>query len=91
MDNWTWLAALMNVGLGLSVCFENISVSERGVLFLSERHRSASRVSSGSDVAAEYDVSKRINRSKDLKVDYRKMFAAMIYAQARQQRGSVVV
>jgi len=46
-----------------------------------DRHRSASRLSSGSDVAAEYDVSKRINRSKDLKVDYRKMFAAMIYAQ----------
>jgi len=46
-----------------------------------ERNRSSSRLSSGSEFPAEYDVSKRLNKSKDLKVDYTKMFAAMVYAQ----------
>ena len=46
------------------------------------RESSASRLFSGSDFPAEYDVSKRMNKSKDLKVDYRKMLAAMVYAQA---------
>ena len=43
--------------------------------------RSVSRLFSTGDFPAEYDVSKKINKSKDLKVDYRKMFVAMIYAQ----------
>jgi len=46
------------------------------------RESSATRLFPGSDYPAEYDVSKRINKSKDLKVDYKKMFAAMVYAQA---------
>jgi len=48
---------------------------------IEDRQRSSSRHSAGSDFPAEYDVSKRLNKSKDLKVDYKKMFAAMIYAQ----------
>lgn len=46
-----------------------------------ERHRSPSSFSTGSDFPAEYDVSKRRNKSKDLRADYKKMVAAMAYAQ----------
>jgi len=52
------------------------------ILFQGGRESSATRLFPGSDYPAEYDVSKRINKSKDLKVDYKKMFAAMVYAQA---------